>query len=309
LKRGTLLGGRFEIEVSLGEGGMGVVYSGVDRTTGDTVAIKVIQASSHRQLAALERFLREARSAAAIDHPAVVRMLHVDVSDDGMLYQVQELVHGQTLGQRMRRGAAWEPPLAARVIAVLSDALAAAHAEGVVHRDVKPANIMLTREEPGLKLLDFGISKLYDDVEWAEGATLPGTVIGTPEYMSPEQVSGGTLTDRVDVYATGVILFSLLTGRHPFQGDQSQEMLAHHILTPPPEVASIEPAVPAWLSHWVAKCLRKKPEERPSAAELAAALRAFADDAGAPALERFDDVETADRTAVEAKRRFDGVTE
>jgi serine/threonine-protein kinase len=127
--------------------------------------------------------------------------------------------------------------------------------------------------------------------------------------MSPEQVSGGPLSDRVDVYATGIILYSMLTGRHPFEGDASQEMLAHHILTAPPDVTSIEPEVPAWLSHWVAKCLRKKPEERPSAAELSTALRAFADDAGAPALERFDDMQTAERTAVEARRRFDGMTE
>jgi serine/threonine-protein kinase len=309
LPRGTVLGGRFEIEASLGEGGMGVVYSGVDRTTGDTVAIKVIQAASHKQLAALERFLREARTAAAVNHPAVVRMLHVDVSENGMLYQVQELVNGETLAQRMRRAPAWEASLAARVVAVLSDALAVAHAEGVVHRDVKPANVMLTREEPGLKLLDFGISKLYDDVEWAEDATVPGTVIGTPEYMSPEQVSGRQLTDRVDVYATGVIFYSLLTGRHPFEDDRSRGMLVHHIMTEPADVASIEPGVPVVLSRWVARCLRKKPEERPTAAELSTALRAFADDAGAPPLERLGDSETRERTAVEARQPFDGATE
>src|SRR4051812_5344709 len=125
---------------------MGCVYSGLDRSTSAQVAIKVVQASSRGQLAALERFLREARSAAAIDHPAVVRMLHVDVSEDGMLYQVQELVEGETLDRRIRARSSWTHGAAARAVSVLCDALAAAHAHGIVHRDVKPANIMLTRE-------------------------------------------------------------------------------------------------------------------------------------------------------------------
>jgi serine/threonine-protein kinase len=306
LQRGTLLGHRFEIDRFLGEGGMGTVYAGLDRSTGGAVAIKVVQASSRQQLAALERFLREARSAAAVDHPAVVRMLHVDVSD-GMLYQVQELVLGETLERWIRARADWTIGAAARIASVLSSALAAAHAQGVVHRDVKPANIMLTQEEPGLKLLDFGISKLYQDEEWAAGATLPGTVLGTPAYMSPEQIGGSASSDRMDVYAVGVILFTLLTGRHPFDDDPSRDMMGHHLMSTPPEVASIEPRVPPALSHLVEACLAKNPDHRPAAAELSLLLRAFADDtASLPPL--VAKPQHAERTAVEGKRRFDLVS-
>jgi hypothetical protein len=304
VKRGTLLGGRFEIYRFIGEGGMGSVYSGVDRATGGDVAIKIVQASSSRQVAALERFLREARSAAAVNHPAVVRMLHVDVSD-GVLYQVQELVVGETLDRRIRAGTKWTPGEAARAMSLLSEALAAAHAEGVVHRDVKPANVMLTVEEPGLKLLDFGISKLYQDEEWAAGATVPGTVLGTPAYMSPEQVSGGSFSDRVDVYAVGIILFTLLTGRHPFDDDTSREVLAHQLLTVPPEAASLDATVPPVLSRLVTACLEKDPSLRPSARSLARTLRTFADETGAAALTALARPDTVERTAVEGPRRHE----
>jgi hypothetical protein len=304
LPNGTLIGGRFEIDRLLGEGGMGAVYSGVDRSTSAAVAIKVIQASSRGQLAALERFLREARSAAAIDHPAVVRMLHVDVSEEGVLYQVQELVEGETLENRIRAGSRWSHDTAARVVSTLCEALAAAHARGIVHRDVKPANIMLTREGAGLKLLDFGISKLHQDEEWAAGATLPGTVLGTPAYMSPEQINGGALSDRVDVYAAGIILFTLLTGQHPFDAAPMRDMMANHLLSVPPEAHELEPTVPSAISRLLKACLSKAPPERPSALELARHLRAYADASGAPELVDISWQDREQRTAVEGRRRL-----
>jgi hypothetical protein len=304
LPKGTLIGGRFEIDRLLGEGGMGCVYSGVDRSTSAPVAIKVIQASSRGQLAALERFLREARSAAAIDHPAVVRMLHVDVSDDGVLYQVQELVEGETLENRLRASSRWTHDTAARAVSVLCEALAAAHAHGIVHRDVKPANIMLTREGAGLKLLDFGISKLHQDEEWAAGATLPGTVLGTPAYMSPEQINGGALSDRVDVYAAGIILFILLTGQHPFDAAPVRDMMANHLLSLPPEAHELDPTVPSAISRLLKACLSKVPAERPSALELARHLRGYANASGAPELADVSWEDGEQRTAVEGKRRF-----
>ncbi|MGZ3443026.1 MAG: protein kinase domain-containing protein, partial [Polyangia bacterium] len=200
LGRGTVLGGRFVVEEIIGQGGMGAVYAGVDRGSGARVAIKVIQATSSRQLDALRRFIREAGATATVTHPAVVRMLHVDVSDDGLLFQVQELVVGETLTRRL--GLPWPPGEAARLGAVLAEALAAAHAEGVVHRDVKPDNVMLTTTAPGLKLLDFGIAKLYDAVTGAEDTTRAGLILGTPAYMAPEQVAGSKdVTDRADVYS------------------------------------------------------------------------------------------------------------
>ncbi|MGZ3408080.1 MAG: serine/threonine-protein kinase, partial [Polyangia bacterium] len=180
-----MLGGRFVVEEIIGQGGMGSVWAGVDKSSGARVAIKVIQATSSRQLDALRRFIREAGATATVNHPAVVRMLHVDVSDDGLLFQVQELVVGETLTRRL--GLPWPPGEAARLGAVLAEALAAAHAEGVVHRDVKPDNVMLTTTAPGLKLLDFGIAKLYDAVSLGRETTHAGVILGTPAYMAPEQ--------------------------------------------------------------------------------------------------------------------------
>jgi serine/threonine-protein kinase len=280
---GTVLGGRFVIGELLGEGGMGAVYAGVDQSSGGKVAIKVIQATSSRQLDALRRFIREASTTATLTHPAVVRMIHVDVSDDGLLYQVLELVDGETLTRRMSKK--WPPGDAARLGAVLADALATAHENGVVHRDVKPDNVMLTTTSPGLKLLDFGIAKLYDAVSAGEETTRGGgVVLGTPAYMAPEQVAGGDVGDRADVYAVGVILFRLLAARGPFEASSAQEMMMRHVMATPPELRAIDPSLPEPLSSLVARCLGKEPATRPTAAALAAELGAFADAAGAPAL-------------------------
>jgi serine/threonine-protein kinase len=285
LRKGFVLGDRFEIGEAIGEGGMGAVYAGVDRTTSERVAIKVIQASSSQELDALHRFLREASAAAAIAHPAVVKMLHVDVSDDGMLFQVQELVEGTTLHARMRNGEAWPAGPVARLGAVLADALAAAHARGVVHRDVKPPNVMLTKTAPGMKLLDFGISKIFDDAQRTAGTTRAGILLGTPAYMAPEQIGGGAVTDRADVYAVGVTLFVLLTGRHPFGAETPRAMIYSHLAMAAPDVRSIAPTVPSALSTLVARCLAKAPVDRPSANDLSRALAAVADAEDAPSLE------------------------
>jgi serine/threonine protein kinase len=274
----------------LGTGGMGAVYAGTDRVTGARVAIKVTQAGSSQQLDGLRRFLREARSAATVTHPAVVRTLHVDVSNDGLLYQVQELVDGETLQSRCVQGRAWEPGVVARLAAVLCDALAAAHAKGIVHRDVKPANVMLTRTAPGLKLLDFGIAKLYEDARTdGDDATSTGAMLGTPAYMAPEQFDTKRgATDRADVYALGVLLFLLLTGRYPFDEPTPRAMMASHLLTDAPDARSVVPAVPDRLAELVAQCLRKSPTERPSALGLGQDLGAFADGLGLPPLESLE---------------------
>jgi serine/threonine protein kinase len=286
LARGTVLGGRFVVDEILGEGGMGAVWAGHDQSSGARVAIKVIQASSSRQLDALRRFIREAGATATVTHPAVVRMLHLDVSDDGLLFQVQELVEGVTLMRRL--ASAWPATEAARLGGVLAGALAAAHAEGIVHRDVKPDNVMLTTTPPGMKLLDFGIAKLYDEVTRAEETTTrAGVILGTPVYMAPEQVVGKKeATDRADVYSVGIILFRMLTARLPFTASSPQQMMMHHVMTPPASARALDPSLPESLSALVGRCLAKEPGERPSAAELARELTALADAAGAPRLEQ-----------------------
>ena len=284
--RGTLLGNRFLVGDVIGEGGMGAVYEGVDQATQARVAIKVVQATSTRTLDALRRFAHEAGAAAAITHPAVVRMLDVDISDDGLLFQVQELIDGEPLARLAKQ--AWRPADAARLGAVLYDALAAAHAVGVVHRDVKPDNIMLTTSAPGLKLLDFGIAKLYAAVHGDDGEamTQTGMIIGTPAYMAPEQAIGAReVADRADVYAAGVLLFRLLCVRHPFEADSPRAVMMNRLLYDAPPVRSIQPLVPASLAELVDRCLARRPEDRPAAAELAHQLAAWADDAGALPLE------------------------
>jgi serine/threonine-protein kinase len=287
LLQGTVIGGRFAVGRVIGEGGMGAVHEGIDRMTGTRVAIKVIQATSTRTLDALHRFVREAGAAAAIAHPAVVRMFDVDISEDGLLYQIQELIAGESLARMARH--AWSAGDAARLGAVLCDALAAAHAVGVVHRDVKPGNVMLTSDAPGLKLLDFGIAKLYAAVHGGhdDGTTHTGVVIGTPAYMAPEQaLGGGEVTGRADIYAVGVMLFRLLSERPPFEAASLREATTSQWPRAAPSVRAFQPSVPERLALLVDGCLARHPEDRPPAAELARQLSVWADVAGAPRLEQ-----------------------
>jgi serine/threonine-protein kinase len=277
LRQGLLLGDRFEVGSILGQGGMGVVYDGVDRTTGARVAIKVIQASSSQQLAAMRRFLLEAKASATVAHPAVVRVLHVDVSNEGMLYQVQELIEGRAL-QRGERN--WDPGVVARLGAVLCEGLTAAHERGIVHRDVKPSNILLTQTPPGLKLCDFGIAKLYEEghAYTADDGTRTGVVLGTPAFMSPEQLEGTRIiTPAVDVYAVGIILFLLLTGQHPFDEERTLHgFVFSHLCVAPPDPRSLLPTVPDRLADLLSRCLDKDPARRPTARELGRSLAAVA---------------------------------
>jgi hypothetical protein len=285
LPSGTVLGERFEVRAPLGEGGMGTVYEGHDRETNARVAIKVIQATSARHLDAMKRFLAEAATVSTIAHPAVVKMIHVDISEDGMLFQVQELIEGTTLGAVMDATAGkMAAGKSARIGAVLAEALAAAHAQGVVHRDVKPDNIMLTSTAPGLKLLDFGIAKLADDgTDWE---THTGMVIGTPSFMAPEQVEGAaSVTDRADVYALGVIVFRLVADRLPFLGETGKVRMMRRLEEDAPALASLVPDVPDDLAELVAHCLRRQPDDRPSARDIATALARCADRLQAPPLE------------------------
>jgi serine/threonine-protein kinase len=283
--RGTTLGGRFVVGKVIGEGGMGAVYEGIDQMRGARVAIKIVQAASTRTLDALRRLVGEAGAAATITHPAVVRMIDLDISDDGLLFLVQELITGETLARMARR--AWSPGEAARFGAVLCDALAAAHGVGVVHRDVKPENVMLTIEAPGLKLLDFGIAKLHAAVHQGEDAvTRRGMIIGTPAYMAPEQVLGATeISDRADVYAVGVILFRLLSERQPFEAESSHGAMMSRLVRAAPSVREFQPSVPESLARLVDRCLARHPDDRPRAAELQRQLAGWADVAGAPPLE------------------------
>ncbi len=280
LAEGEVLDGRVEIGARIGTGAMGEVYRGADRILGRDVAVKVPRADSGVSTDVWVRFAAEAEAAAAVHHPVVVHTLHVGITDDGRLYQLQELIDGVGLASTLAEGATWPAPHAARLAAALADALAVAHAAGVVHLDVNPGNVMLTTRAPGVRLLDFGISKVQHD---GAGAGVSGEVVGTPAFMAPEQI---TAPDQVgsaaDIYALGALITELVTGVPPFLGDARSQMHSHvHDPVPRLPAASAPPA----LADLVARCLHKRPDLRPDAAAVRAALTAIADAGGAPVAE------------------------
>jgi serine/threonine-protein kinase len=276
-----VLANRYRLEATIGEGGMGIVHRAIDLELERAVAIKVLSASEDQ--AALERFLVEAKRTAAVRHPSIIEVF--DVGRDGPdAFLVMELLLGETLAQRLARG----PTPAAEAIAIgvqICEALAAAHEAGLVHRDLKPANVFLVRggdAEARVKLLDFGIAKRIDG---ATARTDPNMIVGTIEYLSPEQIRGGALDGRSDLYALGVTLYRMLAGALPFKGENIATIIHQHLSVAPVSLRERAPdlAIPARLDAAVLRLLAKSPGDRPASArdakrELLAAL----EPAGAP---------------------------
>jgi eukaryotic-like serine/threonine-protein kinase len=236
IQPGTTLG-VYQVLAPLGAGGMGAVYRARDTRLGREVALKVLPPHLASDPASLARFEQEARLVAALNHPNIVALFDVG-AQDGVAFTVSELVEGATL-----RGARLPARKVADIGAQLADALAAAHGAGVAHRDVKPDNVILTREGR-VKLLDFGIART-DAVPDVEGVTVAqtriGTVVGTVGYMAPEQVRGEPADHRADIFAVGVLLHGLLGGAPPFAGTTTAEVLAATLKDDPPELS---PAIP-----------------------------------------------------------------
>jgi serine/threonine-protein kinase len=270
LRAGSVLADRFEIRRLLGVGGMGVVYAAFDRLARADVAVKLVHGNV-AGVASAYRFLQEASAAAGLSHPAIVRVLHVDVNAEGRLFQVQELVDGRTLDS----WTALHQPLPLAVVArlgeVLADALACAHEAGVVHRDVKPQNVMVTVAAPGCRLLDFGLAKLRRSLVHSD-LSEAGTVIGTPQFLSPEQIAEpDTVTGASDIYALGMVLYLCAAGRLPFEATAPIQWLHAHLHDAPaplPALAGVEAPIMA--------CLAKQPADRPSARALHAAFAGLA---------------------------------
>ena len=293
LPAGAVLGGRVVIERLLGAGGMGAVYLGEDRVTRRRVAVKVMAAGILASPLAIRRFLAEAEAAAAVSHPGVVKTLHVDVSGEGTPFLVMEYIDGIPLNHVLRRTGKLTPAMVARVGEEIARALAAAHAAGVIHRDVKPGNVMIAREPPPVRVLDFGVSKLADSEEGAAGLTATGVVVGTPAYMAPEQVRGASsVTSACDVYSLGVLVFELASGQHPFPTREGLSLLFAHTVEKPRTLCELDPTIPAELSSLVASALAKDPDDRPSAYALAEGLARLAHGApdSASLLAAFDSV-------------------
>lgn len=295
LPSGLVLGERFELGAKLGEGGMGTVYLARDRATGEQVAVKLIQRNKTRGAAALQRVLVEARAAARISHPGVVRTLHVDVSAGGDLYLALELLQGTTLDELIK--ADIPPlPLACRVGANLAEVLAAAHAVGVLHRDVKPQNVMVCPAPLGLKILDFGLAKLSPGIQDSELSgdhlTVTGEIVGTAQYLSPEHAAGAShIIDKSDVYSLALVVFELTSGKLPFEAHTTIQWLFAHGTMQPERLRTYVPSAPAELEELLARCLHKDPEQRPSAVELARSLGAIADALHAPSSVALEDLQ------------------
>jgi hypothetical protein len=261
------LGEQLRLGPLLGQGGFAAVFRAHDPFLERDVAIKVLDPSLAVDAALEEQFLHEARTIAAVEHPHIVPLYSAD-SRGGLLFLVMRLLPGQSLGDRIAQG---KLPAAdaARIALECARALAAAHAVGVVHRDIKPANILLDANGHAT-VTDFGISLVTS----RPARELPGSTAGTPHYMSPEQSLGEQVDGRADVYALGVVLYEMLTGKLPFPGRNVTEVIAKHISAPVPKVSEQEPQTPAALVAVVYRMLAKDPAGRPTAAELVKELTA-----------------------------------
>jgi eukaryotic-like serine/threonine-protein kinase len=275
---GTVVDDRYEVSEVLGEGGMGTVYRVRHRILERPFALKVLRADLSRDSDLGVRFTREAKAAASISHPNVVQITDFGSLPSGQPYFVMELLVGESVNAVIGKGGPLPAARAVRMLLQIVDALAAAHAAGIVHRDLKPDNIFVCQTPSGeelVKVLDFGLAK----VAGQSRLTKAGLVFGTPHYMSPEQASGGTIDERTDLYALGVVMYEMFTGRVPFEADTYMGVLTKHLYVEPtpPSVLLGEPAELGALEQVILRCLEKKPEKRyESMAALAAELKRVA---------------------------------
>ncbi|HMA38873.1 MAG TPA: protein kinase [Gemmatimonadales bacterium] len=268
----TALAGRYTIEREVGSGGMATVYSALDLRHHRRVAVKVLRPELAAALGPV-RFLREIEIAAQLSHPHILP-LHDSGEADGLLFFVMPFVEGESLRDRIRRDGPLSIPDAVRVLRDVADALAYAHDHGVVHRDIKPDNVMLAGRHAAVT--DFGIAKALTDAAGSTQVTTVGISIGTPAYMAPEQCAAEPTVDhRADIYSLGVLAYEMLTGRTPFTGSSAQAILAAHLVDQPPPLQQVREDVPGPLAELVMRCLEKKPSDRwQSAGDLLARLEA-----------------------------------
>ncbi len=275
-----LIAGRYRVERRLGGGGMAEVFLARDTTLGRLVAVKVLRERFADDEQFVARFRREARAAAALNHPNVVA-IHDRGGTAGSSYIVMEYVPGESLKELVQRVGRLAPATARHIELGLLAALQAAHDGGIVHRDVTAQNVLLT-EDGRVKVTDFGIAHFG-----SSALTSTGIVMGTSRYLSPEQARGEPTDERSDLYSAGVVLFEMLTGRLPFEGDNDLAIALQHANDPAPAPAALVPDLPPALDAIVGRALRKDPAERfQTAGEFAAALTALdlgADGSGAPA--------------------------
>src|SRR6476469_8451925 len=252
--------GKYRIVERLGRGGMGTVYKAIDETLDREVAINVLNADLGDS-DILKRFRAEAVTLARLNHPGIATLYEL-YRDDTDLLMVMEFVRGETVHELSERMGALAPPQAAHLAMQVLDALSHAHRAGVVHRDLKPANLMVT--ELGIvKVMDFGIARVLGTEHYTQG----GYMMGTPAYMAPEQVLGGEIDGRADLYAVGVLFYRLLSRELPFKADTAIAMAQKQVADAPTPIRNLMPSVPEWCESLIIKALSKAPADRFQSAE------------------------------------------
>ncbi|MDO8665153.1 MAG: serine/threonine-protein kinase, partial [Gemmatimonadales bacterium] len=249
--------GRYSLEGELGRGGMGIVFLARDVALDRLVAIKLLPPAQAAQAGLKDRFLREARTSAKLSHPNIVPIYVVEEAA-GLVFFVMAYVEGETLGQRLRTKGPLSPAAGSRLLQEVAWALAYAHLRGIVHRDVKPDNILIEQGTGRAMVSDFGIARAGE----TSGSTAVGEIIGTAQYMSPEQASGEKVDGRSDIYSLGIVGFYALSGKLPFDSPEVPALLAMQITMSAPPLSSVAPGLPARTAQAIDKCLVKDPDDR-----------------------------------------------
>ncbi len=275
---GQLLDGRYRVEARHARGGMATVYEAHDDRLDRTIALKVMHPSLAEDEEFVSRFIREARSAARLSHPNVVSV-YDQGADQGHVYLAMEMVRGKTLRELIRDRGHLSPRQALEVMEPVLAALGAAHAAGLIHRDVKPENVLLS-DDGRVKVADFGLARAVTGA--TSHTTTSGVLMGTVAYLSPEQVTKGTADPRSDVYAAGILLYEMLTGSKPYDGETAIQVAYRHVHDDVPPPSTVVPGLAAELDHLVARATNRDPDQRPAdarvfLAEVAAARRAMSD--------------------------------
>jgi CheY-like chemotaxis protein len=276
---GTVLDGRYRLEQKIGSGGFAAIYRGHELAAGRPVAVKILRPDSGRDAATyLDRFRNEGLSAMRLSHPNAVAVLDSGVTSSGVAFLVMELLEGRSLAEELERTGPLSLRRCAEIVGPLCAVLAHAHGQGILHRDIKPANVFLHQARGGevVKVVDFGIAKLFDEERHTDVFTTIGRLIGTPVYMSPERLLGKPHDERADSYGVGVTLYQMISGRLPFEvtGGNLGAVVMTCLAESATPLRRHVPDCPAPVEALVMRAIAKRPEDRPRVADLAAALAA-----------------------------------
>jgi eukaryotic-like serine/threonine-protein kinase len=271
-----ILDARYQVMKKLGEGGMSYVYLAKEISSDETVAIKVLSPRLASDRSSVERLRREAGLAMRLDHPNVCRILRLGESDDGLIYLVMPFLKGELLSDREVRGGPMDIALGVTLLQQMCAGLHHAHELQIIHRDLKPENVMLVSQDEKAEravVMDFGLAKERRADPAIAKLTATGIILGTPEFMSPEQIRGKPLDARSDIYALGIVAFEMFTGKLPFSGRNAQEMMIARLRSQPQPIRTLRPDVPDVVEKALTKALQTSPDDRfMTAIEFGAAL-------------------------------------